>query len=284
MKRDFIKYFTALLLFGCNGIVASSISLHSYLIVFLRTMLGSMLLGTLFFLSGHKLSVKKHPHDLLYITISGMAMGTSWLFLFEAYGQIGVSVSSLLYYCGPILVMALSPLLFHEKLTISKLVGFAAVLCGVFLINGKAAEGLNIWGIVCGATSAVFYAIMVVANKKTKNITGLENSCIQLFVSFLTVAIFVGCKTGLDFKVTPGDWIWIVALGFINTGIGCYLYFSSIGNLRVQTVALCGYLEPASAVLFSVLFLHEAISFWQFIGAAFIIGGAVFGEMHGRKQ
>ena len=43
-------------------------------------------------------------------------MGISWLFLFEAYRRIGVSIASLGYYCGP--VIALAPVMFHEKLTL----------------------------------------------------------------------------------------------------------------------------------------------------------------------
>jgi len=283
MKKSYMKYITALLLFGSNGIVASYISLQSYHIVFLRTMLGSILLVTLFFLTKHKLSIKNYPRDLLYISISGIAMGASWIFLFEAYAQIGVSISSLLYYCGPVIVMIFSPFLFNEKLAVTKLVGLVAVICGIILLNGQATERLNTWGIVCGSVSALLYAVMVIANKKATHITGLENSCIQLLISFITVAVFVGYKTGYAFEIMNNDWVWIVLLGLVNTGIGCYFYFSSIGNLPVQTVAICGYLEPASAVIFSVIFLHETMSLWQFIGAALIIGGAVFGEMHLRS-
>lgn len=284
MKRNYIKYLTALLLFGSNGIAASHISLHSYHIVFLRTMLGSMLLIALFFLTGHKLTAFKYPRDLLYMAASGAAMGMSWIFLFEAYAQIGVSISSLLYYCGPVIVMVLSPILFRERLTVPKAAGFAAVLCGVFLVNRQAAENLNTWGIVCAGASAVLYALMVIANKKSTCIVGMENSCIQLLISFLTVAAFVWYKTGYDFEIVRSEWIWVIVLGVVNTGIGCYFYFSSISNLNVQTVAICGYLEPAAAVIFSVLFLHEEMSILQFFGAALIIGGALFGEMYGRKK
>jgi drug/metabolite transporter (DMT)-like permease len=46
----------------------------------------------------------------------------------------------------------------------------------------------------------------------------------------------------------------------------------------VQTVAICGYLEPLSAILFSVLFLKEILQPIQVLGAILIIGGAVFAE------
>ena len=49
-KKALVKYLCALLLFGSNGIVASHITLSSYEIVFLRTMIGSALLILLFLL------------------------------------------------------------------------------------------------------------------------------------------------------------------------------------------------------------------------------------------
>ena len=55
----FGKYISALLLFGLNGIVASHIALSSYEIVFLRTMIGSMLLIVLFVLGKGKFNPKE---------------------------------------------------------------------------------------------------------------------------------------------------------------------------------------------------------------------------------
>ena len=40
----------------------------------------------------------------------------------------------------------------------------------------------------------------------------------------------------------------------------------------------CGYIEPLSAVIFSVAFLGEKLLFMQIIGAVLIIGGAITGE------
>ena len=53
--------------------------------------------------------------------------------LYEGYVRNGVGMASLLYYCGPVIVMVLSPLLFHEQLTHAKLLGFAAVFAAVLL-------------------------------------------------------------------------------------------------------------------------------------------------------
>jgi len=276
-KLPFMKYLMALLMFGTNGIVASHISLSSYEIVLLRTLIGSLFLIAIYFITGCKLSFYKNKKQSAFLAVSGIAMGASWMFLYEAYAQIGVSISSLLYYCGPVIVMALSPLLFNEKLTLLKIVGFIAVLTGIFLVNGNVSGQLNKWGILCGLMSAVMYSFMVICNKKAKDITGLENSMLQLLVSFLTSAVFVGIKQGYAMDIQAESVLPIVILGLVNTGVGCYFYFSSIDRLPVQTVAVCGYLEPLSAVMFSSILLDERFKILQIAGAVLIIGGTMCG-------
>ena len=280
MKTAYFKYIFALLLFGSNGIVASFIDLSSYEIVLLRTFIGSLLLIAIFFLTREKLTFYRHKNQFVCLALSGVAMGASWVFLYEAYSQIGVSLASLTYYCGPVIVIMLSPILFKEKLTKTKITSFVAVLIGIFLVNGTAFNNdKNIWGIFCGLMSALCYSFMVIFNKKAKSITGLENSMLQLFISFITVAIFVLIKQGYNIQIPQSSIIPILILGLINTGIGCYFYFSSIGRLPIQTVAICGYLEPLSAVIFSVIFLKEIMLPIQIIGAILIIGGAIYGEI-----
>lgn len=283
MNKSFFKYILALLLFGSNGIVASRIQLNSHEIVLLRTLIGSLLLIGIFFLSKGNWTFHKKRKDFAFLAVSGIAMGTSWMFLYEAYRQIGVSIASLCYYCGPVIVMSLSPMLFKEKLTLSKMLGFLAVLIGIFLVNGQGAVSANRWGLICGLASAAMYAFMVIFNKKAAGITGLENSALQLFIAFVTVAVFVGFKQGFSIEIPTESVLPILILGLLNTGIGCYLYFSSIGKISVQTVAVCGYLEPLSAVFFSVIFLGETLLPLQIVGAVLIIGGAVWGELSGNK-
>ncbi len=284
-KKAFLKYISALLLFGLNGIVASHIPLNSYEIVFLRTLIGSILLVVLFLIGKGKFHIKEHKKDTVFIALSGVAMGTSWMFLYEAYSQIGVSLASLLYYCGPVIVMILSPLIFKEKFTLPKIIGFATVLIGIVLVNGNAANANgNKWGLLCGGLSAVMYFFMITLNKQSKNITGTENSVIQLIVSFLTVAVFVGVNQGFIINIPTDAWGWILILGIVNTGIGCYLYFSPLSKIPVQTVAVCGYLEPLSAVIFATALLGEKMTFVQFIGAVCIIGGAMIGELVKTKK
>ena len=91
-------------------------------------------------------------------------------------------------------------------------------------------------------------------------------------------------KQGFVLDVPPVAWGWILMLGLVNTGVGCYLYFSSLSKLPVQTVAVCSYLELLSAVVFAALLLGEQMTAVQIVGAACIIGGAMIGELVKMKK
>ncbi|QED49562.1 DMT family transporter [Cytobacillus dafuensis] len=284
MKNAYLKYVIALLLFGSNGIIASYILLNSYEIVYFRTLIGSLFLIFVFALSKQKLGFWKNKSHFLYLVISGVAMGASWIFLFEAYAQIGVSIATLAYYCGPVIVMILSPFIFKEKMTSAKFFSFLAVIIGMLCVNGKAIlQGQITLGLVFGILAAIMYAVMVIFNKKAKSIIGLENATGQLVISFLTVAIFMGLKQGF-FVDLDGNIIPILIIGIVNTGIGCYFYFSSIDSLPVQSVSTLGYLEPLSALIFSVAILGEKLDLVQIVGAVLILGGAAYGELFRSKN
>ena len=282
---DYAKIIASYLIFGLNGIVASRIMLSSHEIVYLRTFIGSLFLIAAFLLTGGRFTALRKGRDLIFLLLSGIAMGTSWMFLYEAYRQIGVGLATLAYYIGPVLVMAVAPLVFKEKLIPARLKGFAVVLAGMVMVNGNAfAEGALSWGLVCGLMSAVMLAVMVIFNRMAVSITGFENAVLQLTVSFLTVAVFTVAKQGFMVSIPPGSLAPMLLLGFVNTGFGCYLYFSTMQRLPAQTVVITGYLEPLSALLFSALLLGERMTTVQMIGAAMILSGAMYGEWVGMRE
>ncbi|MDO4531693.1 MAG: DMT family transporter [Bacillota bacterium] len=285
MNIPFIKYIAALLIFGSNGIVASHIAMSSHEIVFLRSGIGGLVLLLIFLLLRQKSQGLRYKKELFFLALAGAAMGFNWLFLYEGYRQIGVGTATLMCYCGPVIVMALGPILFQERLTKQKCLGFLAVFAGILCINRYAFQaGKTVWGLFCGAMAAVTYAVLVIFNKKAEHITGLENAMLQTICSFLVVAVFMAVQQGMAVEIPKGDWIPVLLLGIVNTGGGCYLYFSAIGRLPVQTVAVCGYLEPLSAVLLSAVLLGEGMGAMQLMGTVLILGGAMFAERKGKKQ
>lgn len=278
-KSAYLKYIISVLLFGTNGVIAGFIPLPSNDIVLLRSLIGGIFVVSIFLITKSKWTFYRYKKDFFYNILSGIIIAGSWSFLYEAFHQVGVSLGTLLYYTGPVILIALSPIVFKEKLTTKKLISILIVVIGVFLINrGIGDSGGSLFGIFCGLMAAVCYTLMIIAGKKVERIPGLEKSVIQMIVTFLTVAVLWLIRNGLSFHFGNIPWLPVLLLGSI-TGIASYLYFSTLSELPAQTISISGYLEPLSAVVLSVLILKEQLFPLQVLGAVFILGGAIFAEM-----
>jgi drug/metabolite transporter (DMT)-like permease len=285
MEQALWKYLLSLFIFGSNGIIAAYIHVPSLHIVLLRALIGAISLAAVFLCMKNRVTVFHHPQDLFYLVLSGAAMAGNWVFLFEAYDLIGVSVGAVLNYCGPAIVVLLSPVVLHERLTKAKVGTLTAAMAGVVLIGGQAAvSGLNLPGLACGLAAALFFAGMVLLNKLIRHIHGLECVVVQLVTVCIVLIGYASIKQGLHISLSESDVVPVIWLGILNTGICYYLYFSSMRTLSVQTISICGYLEPLAAILLSGLLLHETMGALQWLGAFLIIGGAVWCEWRNRRQ
>jgi drug/metabolite transporter (DMT)-like permease len=74
------------------------------------------------------------------------------------------------------------------------------------------------------------------------------------------------------------QWILIFILGIVHTGAAYFLYFTSIKELKGQSVAIISYIDPISAVFFSIVFLGESIILSQAFGGILILGSTFFSE------
>lgn len=286
MDKELLKYLASLLLFGTNGVIASKIAATSSQIVLGRIILGLAFMAAVAFATRNadRQAGKPGTKSVALLALSGASLGAGWLFLFAAFDRVGVGLSMLIYYCGSVLVMALSPLLFGEKITARKAACFAAVLAGAALVNGSSvASGADPLGVGFACIAALSYAGMVVLGKKATGIGGAKRGAIQM-AGALAAALAVTVAQGWPGLSIPAQSLgWMLMLGLVNTGFGCLVYFSAISKIGSQKVAVCGYLEPLSSVAFSAIFLHEALTPAQLAGGALIIAGAVAFEMAGRK-
>lgn len=276
-------YILALLIFGTNGFYASHISLASSQIILMRTLIGGTMLTCLVLFYGgfDKDSVRREQAPLL---LGGVTLGLNWIALFEVYRLLNVSLATLIYYVGPILVLLFSPILFHEKFTGKKLVSILIVAIGLICISGSiVVSGMNALGLFIAIISALLYATLMVFNKQIIHTNGMQAAAIELDVAFVVVFAYTLCTSGFPY-MTENDFPYIAAIGIINTGLAYLLFFSGLQKLSGQSVALISYLDPVSALFFSALLLHESMTPVQFIGAVLIIGGAMFGEINKHRK
>ena len=177
--------------------------------------------------------------------------------------------------------MLLSPIFFNEKLTKEKCIGAAIVFLGVILLNGDIRGGsTKTYGLFCGFMSGIMYAATVILNKKVRKASGMENTTCQLVSSFFLVFIFMMCTTGIHIEIKGVEWIPVLWIGLLNTGLSCFFYYSTITKLPMSTVAIFSYLDPVSAVILSVIVLSERLTLIQVIGVILVIGGAAFSQLY----
>lgn len=276
-------YLLAMLLFGTNGLYVAHLSLPSGHIVLLRTLVGGAVLSAIVLLRGgfDRTAIRAERAPLL---LGGAALGLNWVTLFEAYRLLNVSLATLIYYVGPMLVLLLSPLLFHEKMTARRLGTAAPVALGLVFISGSiVAGGQNLAGLLTAIASAILYASLIVFNKRITRTTGLQTAAIELDVAFAVVLVYALLRSGLP-QIRPSELPYIALIALVNTALAYLLYFSGLQKLPAQSVALMSYVDPVSALLFSALFLGESLTPLQLLGAALVLGGALLGELSEQRS
>ena len=97
----------------------------------------------------------------------------------------------------------------------------------------------------------------------------------------LTLALLLGQKTRQSAQ--RRDVLFVLLSGVCSTGLGSYLYFSSIPRLPVREVSVLGYVEPLSALVFSAVLLGERLLPAQLLGAGLILGGTLVMELFRAK-
>ena len=276
----------AMLIFGTLAPFVRNISVSSGELALYRAVLAAMLVGGFLLVTKQPLPLGGIKKELLLLVLSGAAMGINWILLFQAYRYTTVSVATLSYYFAPVIVMAVCPLLFREKLTGKQAACFVMSTAGLVLITGTAGGGSHdLLGIVFGLSAAAFYASVMLLNKFIKGVTGLHRTFIQ-FLSAIAVLVPYVIFTG-GFHLTtldPTGWGALLVVGLVHTGITYCMYFSSLKELPGQTVAILSYIDPLVAVLVSVIWLQETITLPQILGGLLILGFTLWSELPGRKR
>lgn len=289
-KGAIIKLSAAMLIFGSIGIFRRYIPLSSAWLACVRGMVGTVFLFGVVKVSGKKPDKKAIGRNLPALFLSGAAIGVNWILLFEAYRYTTVAVATLCYYMAPVLVILLAPLLLKEKMTVKKSLCAGVAVLGMLLVSGifegGATAGGSTKGIGFGLGAAAFYATAMITNKFIKEISAYDKSIVQLGVAAAVVLPYSLLANGVqEFSVlTVPQFLLLLALGILHTGIAYWLYFGSMDALSGQTIAVYSYIDPAFAVIISVVVLKEETGVLGIIGAVLILGSTLLSEWKGKKE
>ena len=223
---------------------------------------------------------------LIFLILSGIATGASWLCYYKALqdglASIVVPIDKL-----SILVTVLFAYIFlKEKLTLTKVLSVICAMIGLVLIvrTGQSSSNINLTqGIINAFAAACLYASVIILNKFIKNVDDYTKTFIQLFMASMVLLPWVIYRNNIIFD-SPKSIILIAILGIAHTGIAYCLYFSAMKELKAQSIAILGYLDPVSSVVFSIFLLKEPFSIYQLIGGVIILASAVIAEKNPKPK
>ena len=267
--------------FGTLPVFVKNIPLSSAEIALYRAVLAAVLTGIYIAAAKKNAKFKRIRRELPLILVSGAAMGINWILLFEAYRYTSVSVATLSYYFAPVIVTIACPFLFRERLTAKQIFCFVMATAGVVLITGVGGlGGSDLKGIALGLSAAVFYASVILLNKRIRTVDGINRTFIQFITAAAVLLPYTAAAEGfhlmsLDFAGTLN----LLAVGFIHTGVTYCLYFSSVTGLTGQQAAVLSYIDPLVAVVMSVTVLGESITPLQAAGGLMILGFTLLNEV-----
>lgn len=276
----------AMTVFGTLGLFVRHIPVSSGELALYRAILAAAMLDGYFLATKQKIDVKSLGRELVLLLVSGGAMGFNWILLFEAYKYTTVSVATLSYYFAPVIVTALCPLLFREKMGAKQWICFAMSTLGIVLITGigDLGSGSHLMGILFGLGAAAFYATVILLNKFIKGVAGIQRTFLQFLAAIAVLMPYVLASGGMDLSVLDGiGWGNLLIVGMIHTGVTYCLYFSALKELPGQEAAILSYIDPLVAVLISVFVLGESMTVPQIIGGVLILGFTLWNEV-GHKE
>lgn len=279
----------SMLIYGTIGVVVRGISMPSAVISMFRGVIGAPFLLLVTALMKKRLDFAAIKANALFLLLSGSMLGVNWMLLFASYSYTSVAAATLCYYLAPIILVAVSPFLFGEKMTVRKVLCILAALAGMFFVSGTAENGIpslsELKGLMLAVAAAFLYAAIVSLNKKILNISPYDKTIVQLAISaavMLPYNLLLGNFAGM--QVGGTDVLLMLLLGIVHTGIAYLLYFGSTADLPAQSLAILSYIDPVVAVLLSALVLREKLTVGTAIGAVLIIGAAIVSEFKGKVK
>ena len=269
-------------IFGTLGIFVRNIAVSSGELALYRAVLAALLIAAYLLATRQRIPFASIKKEVPLLLASGVAMGVNWILLFEAYKYTTVSIATLSYYFAPVIVTAVCPFLFKEKLTGKQLVCFVMSTIGLVMITGigDPSGANNGAGILFGLGAAVFYATVILLNKFIQNVEGIHRTFLQFLAAIAVLLPYVLMTSGVTVgALNLTGWTNLLIVGLVHTGVTYCMYFSSLKELPGQKAAILSYIDPLVAVLISVTVLGESMTVWQLIGGLFILGFTLWNEL-----
>ena len=71
----------------------------------------------------------------------------------------------------------------------------------------------------------------------------------------------------------------LIVLGIVHAGIGFYLFFLGMSQLKGQSIAILSYIDPLTSLVISTMIIGEKMTLLQLIGALLLLGSTLRSEI-----
>ena len=217
---------------------------------------------------------------LLFLVLSGLATGASWLCYFKALQLGDVNKVVPIDKSSTVLTIILAAIFLQEGVSLPKGIGVVLIAVGTFpMIEKKQSSGETksaawLW---YALGSAVFASLTAILGKI--GISGIESNlgtairtAVVLVMSW--VMVFVTGKQG-ELKAIPQNELGFICLSGLATGGSWLCYYSALQDGPASVVVPIDKLSILVTVLFSYLVFHEKLTKKSALGLAGIVAGTL---------
>ena len=221
------------------------------------------------------------PNTWLFLILSGLATGASWLCYFRALQLGDINKVVPVDKSSVILTMLLAFLFLQEPITPFGGVGVVLIAAGTFLMiekkDVKQKEGQKKSWFLYAAGSAIFASLTSILGKI--GISGVESNlgtAIRTAVVLLMawVMVFVAGKAG-EVRKIPKNELGFICLSGIATGASWLCYYRALQDGPASIVVPIDKLSILVTVAFSYFVFHERLSKKSAIGLVLIVAGTL---------
>jgi drug/metabolite transporter (DMT)-like permease len=275
------KYFWVLhtLVFFSSAVplIMISISLSSFEIVFLRTLMAILFLYIFIYL--RKEEVKVPWKRLLYYLLSGIFTSAFWIILIYCAKMSNASVTLVGLATTPLWISFITPIISKERLSFHKVMIGLCALFGIYMIFNSGFHhhiGLLL-AILCGLMSAV----LNISNARfAKNNNNLKLALYQSVGALMGTVIFAVTSGNIGLLIEKPnlyDITMIAGITFLFSVLSYLMLLQIMKRISVFNVSLAFNLSPVygSLLAFIISSRTEVMNVY-FYGGAIIIVFSVF--------
>ena len=248
----------------------------------LRTVVVVLFAWIMVFVVGSSQGIAQiQPKSLIFLILSGLATGASWICYFKALSIGDVNKVVPIDKSSTILTVLLAIICFGEtEQLIVKLIATLILAVGIFLmVEKKQTEQKNekrIW-ILYAILSAVFAALTsILAKVGISNVESNLGTAIRTGVVLIMAWIIVFAKKKhTQLKSLDKKELIFISLSGIATGASWLCYYYAIQNGSVSVVVPIDKMSIIFTVAFSYFVFKEKLSTKAFIGLVLMLTGTL---------